>query len=40
MIDFVLSNCSNSGIDTVGVLTPIQTTNIKFPYRNRRIIGI
>lgn len=36
IIDFPLSNCINSGIDTVGVLYSISTTSTKFSYRNTR----
>ena len=28
IIDFPLSNCINSGIDTVGVLTPVSYTHL------------
>ena len=32
IIDFTLSNCTNSGIDTVGSINTISTTCIKFIY--------
>ena len=32
IIDFTLSNCTNSGIDTVGVLNTISTSCLKFLY--------
>ena len=34
IIDFPLSNCINSGIDTVGVLTEAE-----YSYRNRNSVG-
>ena len=39
IIDFVLSNCSNSGIDTVGVLTQYRPVDIKFTYRHGKSLG-
>ena len=39
IIDFPLSNCINSGIDTVGVLTQYQPLRLKHPYRNRHSVG-
>ena len=35
IIDFSLSNCTNSGIDTVGVLNSVSSLKIKFSYWNR-----
>ena len=31
IIDFPLSNCVNSGIDTVGILTPVSYTHLTLP---------
>ena len=39
IIDFPLSNCINSGVDTVGVLTQYQPLRFKFPYWNRYSVG-
>ena len=39
IIDFPLSNCFNSGIDTVGVLTQYQPLNLKRLYRQRTAVG-
>ena len=39
IIDFPLSNCINSGIDTVGVLTQYQPLQIECTYRNRNSVG-
>ena len=36
IIDFPLSNCINSGVDTVGVLTAIEA---EYPYRNWYSVG-
>mgnify|MGYP002563832957 CR=1 FL=1 len=38
IIDFALSNCSNSGIDTVGILTQYQPLELN-AYRDRRTLG-
>ena len=39
IIDFPLSNCVNSGVDTVGVLTQYQSPAAECPYRNRYSVG-
>ena len=39
IIDFPLSNCINSGIDTVGVSDPVSATASEHPYRNRYSVG-
>ena len=39
IIDFPLSNCINSGIDTVGVLTQYQPPQAEYAYRNRYSVG-
>lgn len=39
IIDFPLSNCINSGVDTVGVLTQYQPLRLNTPYRNRYSVG-
>lgn len=39
IIDFPLSNCINSGIDTVGVLTQYQPLRFEFTYRERYPMG-
>ena len=31
IVDFPLSNCANSGIDVVGVLTPVSYTHLTLP---------
>ena len=38
IIDFPLSNCINSGVDTVGVLT-VSAAEAEYPYRNRYSVG-
>ena len=35
IIDFPLSNCANSGIDTVGILTQYQPLGFRPPLRRR-----
>ena len=40
IIDFTLSNCSNSGIDTVGVLTPVPAHDLELVYRDRQRLGL
>ena len=40
IIDFPLSNCANSGIDTVGVLTQYHAAGTEFLHRLRRSRGI
>ncbi len=40
IIDFALSNCSNSGIDTVGVLTQYKPQMSEFSYWNRGAVGL
>ena len=39
IIDFPLSNCINSGVDTVGVLTQYQPLASEYPYRDRHPVG-
>ena len=39
IIDFPLSNCINSGVDTVGVLTQYQTFAAEQPYRHWYSVG-
>ena len=39
IIDFPLSNCINSGIDTVGVLTQYQPLAAEYSHRNRYSVG-
>ena len=39
IIDFPLSNCTNSGIDTVGVFNSISTTRLKFIYWDWQCMG-
>ena len=39
IIDFPLSNCINSGVDTVGVLTQYQPLAVKYAYRNWYSVG-
>ena len=39
IIDFTLSNCSNSGIDTVGVLTQYQPMTLN-SYIDRQSLGL
>ena len=39
IIDFPLSNCVNSGIDTVGVLTQYQPLELNCLYRQRPALG-
>ncbi len=39
IIDFPLSNCINSGIDTVGVLTQYQPLTAEHPYRHWYSVG-
>ena len=39
IIDFPLSNCINSGVDTVGVLTQVSTVASEYPYRNWYSVG-
>ena len=39
IIDFPLSNCINSGIDTVGVLTQYQPLRLNTPYRHWYSVG-
>ena len=39
IIDFPLSNCINSGVDTVGVLTQYPAFTFKFTYRNWYSVG-
>ena len=39
IIDFPLSNCINSGIDTVGVLTQYQPPSTEHTYRDRDALG-
>ena len=39
IIDFTLSNCTNSGIDTVGVFDTISATRLKFLYWDRQCLG-
>ena len=39
IIDFPLSNCINSGVDTVGVLTQYQPLRLNFTYRNWYSVG-
>ena len=39
IIDFPLSNCINSGVDTVGVLTQYQPLQTEYPYRDRYSLG-
>jgi len=39
IIDFSLSNCVNSDIDTVGVLTQYQPLELKRTHRNRKAVG-
>ena len=40
IIDFPLSNCTNSGIDVVGVLTQYQSSFAERLYRQRLALGI
>lgn len=37
--DFPLSNCINSGIDTVGSTDTVPTVEIEYAYRNRNAVG-
>lgn len=39
IIDFPLSNCINSGIDTVGGIDPIPAVAFEYAYRNRDSVG-
>ena len=39
IIDFPLSNCVNSGIDTVGILTQYQPLVLERVYRQRPALG-
>ena len=39
IIDFPLSNCINSGVDTVGVLTQYQPLSAEYTYWNRYSVG-
>ena len=39
IIDFPLSNCINSGIDTVGVLTQYQPLTVEYTYRDWYSMG-
>ena len=39
IIDFPLSNCINSGIDTVGVLTQIPASAVEHTHRDRNAVG-
>ena len=39
IIDFPLSNCINSGVDTVGVLTQYQPLRLNQPYWHRDSLG-
>ena len=39
IIDFPLSNCINSGIDTVGVLTQLSAASSEYTYRDRYSVG-
>ena len=39
IIDFPLSNCINSGVDTVGVLTQYQPFAAEHPYRHWYSVG-
>ena len=39
IIDFPLSNCTNSGIDTVGVLTQYRPLELNSLYRQRPALG-
>ena len=39
IIDFPLSNCINSGVDTVGVLTQYQPITPEYTYWNRDSVG-
>ena len=39
IIDFPLSNCINSGIDTVGVLDTVPASPLEYTYRYRYSVG-
>ena len=39
IIDFPLSNCINSGVDTVGVLDTVSAIAFEFSYWNRYSVG-
>lgn len=39
IIDFPLSNCINSGIDTVGRADTVPAASIEYAYRNRNSVG-
>ena len=39
IIDFPLSNCINSGIDTVGVLNTVSAAASEYAYRNWYSVG-